>query len=196
MKEYELKYWKLKISSKSEQMKQSKENRVRKKSHRYVWRTLCFSSAGRPIARIDETIKEPQSITISNPRFARNVPTVNPPSVAVEVYSQNFMDRQPKHHISELQFEKIPTIASFQCWRTSFKTEVCSGSNYPSEAMRWIEEVEMATSADDLKTSQSIFGHQFPNFEMLDVKIASSLKKIIQNSNFQKRVFVLEPKKR
>ena len=106
------------------------------------------------------------------------------------------MDRQPKHHISELQFEKIPTIASFQCWRTSFKTEVCSGSNYPSEAMRWIEEVEMATSADDLKTSQSIFGHQFPNFEMLDVKIASSLKKIVQNSNFQKRVFVLEPKKK
>ena len=62
--------------------------------------------------------------------------------------------------------------------------------------MRWIEEVEMATSADDLKTSQSIFGPQFPNFEMLDVKIASSLKKIIQNSNFQKRVFCVGAEKK
>ena len=60
-------------------------------------------------------------------------------------------------------------------------------------AMRWTEEVEMAASADDLKTLQSIFGQQFPIFEMLDVKIASSVKKIIQHSNFQKRVFVLEP---
>ena len=30
---------------------------------------------------------------------------------------------------------------------------------------------------DDLKTSQSIGGHRFPNFEMLDAKIAASLKK-------------------
>ena len=32
--------------------------------------------------------------------------------------------------------------------------------------MCWIEEVEM----DDLKTSRSIFGNQFPNFDMLDAK--------------------------
>ena len=61
-------------------------------------------------------------------------------------------------------------------------------SGYPSEAMRWIKDVEMVDSVDDLKTSQSIRGHWFPNFEILDVKIASSLKKIIQNSNFKKRV--------
>ena len=52
--------------------------------------------------------------------------------------------------------------------------------------MRWIKEVDMATSADDLKTSQSFFGYQFPNFAMLDATIASNLKKIIQNSNFKK----------
>ena len=46
----------------------------------------------------------------------------------------------------------------------------------------------MYTSAGDLTTSQSIFGDQIPNFEMLDAKIASTLKKIIQNSNFKKRI--------
>ena len=37
-------------------------------------------------------------------------------------------------------------------------------------------------------TSQSFCGHRFPNFEMLDAKIASSLKKTIQNSNFKKKI--------
>ena len=46
-------------------------------------------------------------------------------------------------------------------WKTSFKTDVCSGSNHPSEAMRWSKEVEMGTSVDDLKTSRSIFGRLF-----------------------------------
>ena len=54
--------------------------------------------------------------------------------------------------------------------------------------MRWIEEVAMTISVDDLDTSQSIFGYQFANFEMLHAKIASSLKKIIPNSNFKNRV--------
>ena len=54
--------------------------------------------------------------------------------------------------------------------------------------MWWIKEVEKAETADDLKTSQSIGGHIFPNFEMLDAKIASALKKIISNSHFKKRV--------
>ena len=37
----------------------------------------------------------------------------------------------------------------------------------------------MVGSVDDLKTSQSIVEHRFPNFEMLHAKIASALKKII-----------------
>ena len=63
---------------------------------------------------------------------------------------------------------------------------MCSGSDYPTEAMRCMNEVEMATCANDLETSRSIFGNQFPDFEMLDAKVASSLKKIIQHSNFKK----------
>ena len=52
--------------------------------------------------------------------------------------------------------------------------------------MLWIKEVEMVESVDDLKTSQSIGGHRFPNVEMLDAKIASALKKIITNPCFKK----------
>ena len=40
---------------------------------------------------------------------------------------------------------------------------------------------------DDLKTSRSILGNQYPDFEMLDAKIASCLKKILQNSHFKKK---------
>ena len=46
----------------------------------------------------------------------------------------------------------------------------------------WIKDVEVVESVDDLKTSQSIGGRQFPNFAMPDAKIASSVTKIIMNS--------------
>ena len=58
--------------------------------------------------------------------------------------------------------------------------------------MLWIKDVEMVESVDVFKTSQSTRGRRFPNFEMLDAKIASSLKKIIQNSNFQNRINLAE----
>ena len=48
---------------------------------------------------------------------------------------------------------------------------------------------------DDRKSSRSIQGKtHFPNFEMLDAGIASALNKIIQNSNFQKKVSLEEQK--
>ena len=50
----------------------------------------------------------------------------------------------------------------------------------------------MVESADDFETSQSFGGRRFPNFEMRDAKIASSLKQIIQNSNFNKSVNLAE----
>ena len=54
--------------------------------------------------------------------------------------------------------------------------------------MLWIKEVEMVDSLHESKTSRSVAGKYFPNFEMLDAKIASSLNKIIQNSQFKKKV--------
>ena len=48
--------------------------------------------------------------------------------------------------------------------------------------------MEMVDSLDDLKSSRSVYGKDFPKFEMLDAKIASALNKIIQNSQVKKKV--------
>ena len=52
-------------------------------------------------------------------------------------------------------------------------------SDFPSDAMFLIKEVEMVDSLDELKSSRSIVGKNFPNIEVLDVKITSVLNKII-----------------
>ena len=43
-------------------------------------------------------------------------------------------------------------------WKMRFKTQVSSGSDFPAEALLWIEEVEMVDSLDELKSSQSVCG--------------------------------------
>ena len=45
-------------------------------------------------------------------------------------------------------------------------------------------------SVDDLMKSQSIGWYVFPNFEMLDAKIASALKRIISNQYFGRSIIV------
>ena len=70
----------------------------------------------------------------------------------------------------------------------------CSDS--PSDAMFWIKEVEILDSLEELKSSRSVSGKKFPNFEMLDAKIASALNKINQNSQFKKKVSLDERKTR
>ena len=50
--------------------------------------------------------------------------------------------------------------------------------------------MEIVDSLDDMKSS----GKDFPNFEMLDAKSASALNKIIQNSQFKKKVSLEEQK--
>ena len=69
-----------------------------------------------------------------------------------------------------------------------------SSSDFPSDALLWIKEVEMVESLDELKSSRSVCGEDFPNFEMLDAKIASALNKIIENSQFKKKVSLEEQK--
>ena len=60
--------------------------------------------------------------------------------------------------------------------------------------MLWIKVVEMVDSVDELKSSRCVSGKNFPNFEMLDAKIASALDKIIQNSQFKMKVSLEEQK--
>ena len=91
---------------------------------------------------------------------------------------QNHMVGQQRQQLSELQFHRFPTPPSFLVWNTRLKTQVSSGSDFPSGAMLWIKEVEMVGSLDELKSSRSVYGKDFPNFEMLDAKIASALNKM------------------
>ena len=55
-------------------------------------------------------------------------------------------------------------------------------------------QVEMVDSSDEIKASRSVHAKDFPNFEMLDAKIASALNKIIQDSQFKKKVNLKEQK--
>ena len=46
---------------------------------------------------------------------------------------------QQRLQISDLHFDKFPTPATFACWKIRFKTEVCTCSQFPTEAMHWIK---------------------------------------------------------
>ena len=60
--------------------------------------------------------------------------------------------------------------------------------------MLWIKEVDMVESVDDLKSSRSITGTHGPDFELPDARIASALNKIIQNTQFKRKVSLEERK--
>ena len=89
-------------------------------------------------------------------------------------------------------FDKFPSPATFACRKIRFKTEVCTCSQFPTEAMHWIKEVEMVDSVDDLMSSSSQRGIQMPNFEVLDARIASAQNRIIHNSHFKRRISLEE----
>ena len=108
--------------------------------------------------------------------------------------SKNHGADQQRLLISDLHVDKFPTPATFACWKIRFKTEVCTCSQFPMEAMHWIKEVEMVDSVDDLKSSSSLRGIQMSNFEVLDARNASALNKIIHNSHFKKKISLEEMK--
>ena len=109
-------------------------------------------------------------------------------------YSKNYGADQQRLQISDLHFDKFPTPATFACWKIRFKTEVCTCSQFPTEAMQWIKEVELVDSVDELRSSSSSRGISMPNFEVLDARIASALNKIIHNSQFKRRICLEEQK--
>ena len=96
------------------------------------------------------------------------------------------MVQKQRLQISDLHFDKFPTPATFACWKIRFKTEVCSCSQFPTEAMQWIKEVKLVDSVDELRSSSSTRGISMLNFEVLDARIASALNRIIHKSQFKK----------
>ena len=104
----------------------------------------------------------------------------------------NYWADQQRLQISDPHFDKFTTPATFACWKIRFKTEVCICSQFLTEAMHWIKEVEMVDTVDDLKSSCSVRGIQMPNFEVFEARIASALNRIIHNSHFKRRVSLEE----
>ena len=52
--------------------------------------------------------------------------------------------------------------------------------------------MEIVESVEDLKSSCSVRGFQMPDFEELDAKIASALNRIIHNTQFKRKVSLVE----
>ena len=71
-------------------------------------------------------------------------------------FSKNYGADQQRLQISDLHFNKFTTPATFSCWKMRFKTEVCTCSQFSTEAMLWIKEVELVDSVDDLQSSLSV----------------------------------------
>ena len=74
----------------------------------------------------------------------------------------NYGADQQQLQISDLHFDKFSTPATFACWKIRFKTEVCTCSQFPTEAVRWIKEVELVDSVDELRSSSSTRGISMP----------------------------------
>ena len=130
--------------------------------------------------------QEPQSFSIPTPLVER---------VQGSLYhnggtccSRNGMMDYQRFPISKMLFGKFPASLKFQ----NFKTEVGAKLAFPCVTLHWIEEVEVAKSIDDPMKSQSITGQtKFTDCEMLDVKIASALKRLLNtHMHFRKRVSV------
>ena len=107
-------------------------------------------------------------------------------------FSNNYGADQQRLQISDLHFDKFATPATFACWKIRFKTEVCTCSQFPTEAMLWIKEVEMVDSVDDLKSSCSVRGIRMPDFEVLDAKIALAPNRTIHNTQFKRKASLKE----
>ena len=119
------------------------------------------------------------------PTFATRTLTMS--STTPVEYPQISMVGLQRQQISELQFDKFPNPHSFLACKVRFKNQVTTCSDFPSDAMFCIKEVEKVDSLEELMSSRSVSGKNFPNFEMLDAKIASALNRVIHNSSLKRR---------
>ena len=79
--------------------------------------------------------------------------------------SKNYGADQQRLQISDLHFDKFPTPATLGCWKIRFKTEVCTCSQFPTEAMLWVKEVEMVES-ENLRVLSEEFKCQIFKYSM------------------------------
>ena len=152
--------------------------------------TLVLTSTRQPVTFGERQIPD----TVLTPRFQTGPSAGNSFDPEEGRLSKDYGADQQRLQISDLHFDKFLTQTTFACWKIRFKTEVCTCSQFPTEAMHWIKKVEMVESVDDLKSSRSIKGTHGPDFELLDARIASALNRIIHNTQFKRKVSLEEQK--
>ena len=92
-----------------------------------------------------------ESQTPAQDQTCQSGPSARNSFVPSEVrFSKNYGADQQRLQISDPHFDKIPTPATFACSKIRFKTEVCTCSQFATEAVLWIKEVEIVESVDDL----------------------------------------------
>ena len=126
----------------------------------YIRKRFCestsflFSSISLRIEfSLEETIEEPIHMSTTEksdrPERDQDLRCQSGPAAQDSVifsggdYSKNYGADQPRLQISDLHFDNSPTPATFACWKIRFKTEVCTCSQFATEAMQWIKEVEL-----------------------------------------------------
>ena len=83
-------------------------------------------------------------------------------------FSKNYGEDQQRLQISELHLDKFPNTATVACWKIRFKTEVCTCSQCPTEAMLWIKEVGWLNQwmISNLRVLLEEFEHQIFKYSM------------------------------
>ena len=73
----------------------------------------------------------------------------------------------------------------------NFRAEVCAKAKNLALALKWIKEIEAASSLKDLINPKSITGKDFSDYEELDLMMAAELKpRYDKYPHFQKRIRV------
>ena len=108
--------------------------------------------------------------------------------------SKNYGADQQRLQISDLHFDKFPTPATFACWKIRFKTEVCTCSQFPTEAMQSINEMWLVDSVDELRSSSSTRGISMPNFESTWCEDCFGAEQNHHNSHFKRKIGLEEQK--
>ena len=72
-------------------------------------------------------------------------------SLVREGFQRNMEQTNNNCRFQILILTKFPNPASFACWKIRFQTEVCTCSQFSTEAILWIKEVELVDSVDDSK---------------------------------------------
>ena len=73
---------------------------------------------------------------------------------------------------------------------------MCAKAKNHSRALQWIKEIEAAKSLDDLITPKSVTGNDFPDYEELDLMMASALRRCYdKQTHFRNKISGAESSK-